>query len=110
MQPQPIVADAVAAPAGKPAPRVIKRPAEDRLFLIDCAPLLRQHELLVAVTACDSALPVEARTRRGRYVELRVGPSAAPADGAHSGGGAITVAVRTTQGAVAVAVDVRVQV
>lgn len=102
--------DAIATPAGKPAPRIVKRPTDDRAYSIDCAPLLRPHELLAGVTACDApSLPgTTARTRLGRFVELRVGASEAPpATMPHKDHG-VTLTVRTSQGAVAVAVDIRV--
>lgn len=102
-------ADAVATVAGKPAPRINKRQGDDRVYRVDCTPLLRQYELLVAVTSCAAAgLQVSGgRTREGRFLEVRIAASSV-VDGSSHQDHAMHAVLRTSQGAIDVAVDVRV--
>lgn len=71
-----LVADARALPAGKAPERIEVRAGETRVVLIDCAPLLREGELIEAATGAattPSGVTVGAvRTRQARYVEAQL--------------------------------------
>lgn len=102
-------ADVVATLPGKPLERINMRAGDDRVFQIDCAPLLRQHELLAAIGQCE-AIGIEiagARTRQGRLLEVRISTTLL-GDGITHTDHVLRASVKTSQGAVGVAVAVRV--
>ena len=101
--------DAIATAAGRPAPRIDKRAADDRVYRIDCEPLLRQYEMLAEVTRCEApGLQIsEARTRQGRGFEVRIAGGEVPEASPYKDH-AISATLRTTQGTLSIAVDVRV--
>lgn len=102
-------ADAIASLPGQPAPRIAKRAADARLYTIDCFPLLKEHELLSAVVSAESAgLTVsDARTRQGRFVEVRVAGGPTPPVIPHKDFD-VTIVVDTQRGRIAVQFEVRV--
>ncbi|MBB1161469.1 hypothetical protein [Aquariibacter albus] len=104
-----LAADVSALPAGQAPARLAKRAADERPYLIDLAPLLGWHELALGVEHIEApGLGVgPARTRLGRYLEVRLAGGEVDHPRPHQDHG-LSATVRTTRGAVAVAVDVRV--
>ncbi|HOU64456.1 MAG TPA: hypothetical protein PK861_00290 [Thermomonas sp.] len=102
-------ADAIATPPGAAAPKIAKRSADDRLYLIDCRPLLRRFELLSQVLDVQApGLSVSLqRPRSGVFLEVRVAGGTVPTGQPHKDH-ALSASLRTSQGTVAVAVDFRV--
>lgn len=99
--------DAIARLPGQPAPTIQKHQGDDRSYVVDLAPLLREHELAVSAEALtfDGLQVSNVRTRYGRYLQMTVA------------GGAIekspqdlpaTFAVRTSDGQFVVQVAFRV--
>lgn len=102
-------ADAIATPVGTTPARLLKRPGDDRPFLIDLAPVLRQHDAATSVELVEArGLTIgPARTRGGRFVEVRIGGGSASESRPWTDY-ALRLVVRTLSGLVEVAVDVRV--
>lgn len=102
-------ADAIATRPGEKLARINVRAGDDRVYQIDCQPLLRQHELLSGITDCDAlGLSVSAaRSRQGRYLEARIAAGSLPPGATHVDH-ILRATVRTSQGSVGVAVEVRV--
>lgn len=103
--------DASAPLPGKPPALLHKRPADKRSFLIDLQPLLGP---MVAATAVESILSSSdslrlgaARTRAGRYLAFDASGGEVEAPRPHQDH-AVRAVVRTTAGAVEVALDIRV--
>ncbi len=66
--------DAIARLPGQQPPTIQKHHLDHRVYVVDCAPLLRENELAVNARAVSSpGLTVEqVRTRYGRYLQMNV--------------------------------------
>lgn len=107
--------DATATPIGAPRARITRSALDDRSYLIDCAPLLREHELLVRVqdTTLPDASPPGLRIQRAAIgvtckVLLLDLTGGAPPAGRPSQDWPVSVRIKTTQGYLNVALVVRV--
>lgn len=102
-------ADTIATPVGTTPARLLKRPGDDRPFVIDLAPVLRLHDLATGVDLAEApGLTIgKARTREGRFAEVVIGGGQA-SEARPFTDYSLRLIVRTLSGAVEVAVDVRV--
>lgn len=98
-----------ARPAGKQAPRTEQRRTEARTVTVDCAPLLREYELLAQVLEIVAAdgLACSARVRQGLPLELSFTGGNVP-EGAPFADHLVPALVQTSQGQIEVRVEVRV--
>lgn len=66
--------DAIARLPGQPAPTIQKHQLDDRVYVVDLGPLLREHELAVSAEAVSfQGLQVtNVRSRYGRYLQMNV--------------------------------------
>jgi hypothetical protein len=97
-------ADAIATPAGKPSPRITRRALDSRHYVIDCAPLLREHELLIKVSEVRStggAVIGEVRTRLGRFLLAEIKGGAAGSEAT------LSVVMRSTFGVVSAEIGIK---
>lgn len=103
--------DAVAPLPGKPPALLHKRPADTRSFLIDLQPLLGPLAVATGVdsisTSSDTLMLGAARTRSGRYLSFEASGGEVEPPRPHQDH-AVRAIVRTTAGAVEVALDLRV--
>ena len=102
-------ADAIATAIGKPLARLDKRALDARPYVIDCAPLLRQHELLVSAEVASRGLVI-GRVRAvngGRFLEVHIGAADQQA-GKLPANHVLRLVATTNLGALEVAVAVRV--
>jgi hypothetical protein len=72
----------LASKPGVVAPRIEKRTADSKIFLIDCQPLLCTNELVFG-SVLNNTTPLtlsEVRTSQGKYIKFRVsgGPTNVP--------------------------------
>ena len=112
--------DATATPIGAPRPRITRSALDDRSYTIDCAPLLREHELLVRVltTTPPIALLPDTAPPGLRIHRAAIGGTCkvllldlaegSPAAGRPSQDWPVSVSIKTTQGHLTVALLVRV--
>jgi hypothetical protein len=105
--------DTRAAPVGHQPGRIDKRPGDSRPYLIDCAPLLHQHELITAVESFDvqgpdaSLAATAARSRRGVSVEVTLSGGSVPTSRPSVDYG-LRLLLRTTRGVIDAVITVRV--
>jgi hypothetical protein len=102
-------ADAIASLPGAAAPKIAKRAADDRVYLIDCRPLLRRFELLSQVLDVQApGLSVSAqRPRSGAFLEVRVAGGTVPTGQPHKDH-TLSASLRTSMGVIGITVDFRV--
>ena len=72
----------IASKPGVPAPKIDKRTADSKIFLIDCLPLLCTNEIIFGEVLNDTT-PLEisdVKTSQGKYIKFRVsgGPNDVP--------------------------------
>ena len=72
-----------AALPGKPSPKIEKRTADSKIFLVDCNTLLTPNELItgeILVQTPPAVVVTEARSRQGKFVQFRLsgGPQNMP--------------------------------
>lgn len=92
-----LASDAIARAPGAQAPTISKLVSDSRRYVVDCLPLLREHELATSaeLVASNGVEVTGVRTRYGRYAQLEVagGPeSERPVDCP------VTIAVNTNEG------------
>lgn len=102
-------ADVIANPPGRPLGYLHKRPGDDRVFAIDCTPLLRPHELMIGPAGVEAPDLVigPSRTRVGTLFEVRLAGGTVPAGQTYVDH-MLAALARTTQGVIDIRICVRV--
>lgn len=101
--------DAKAVRAGLEQEPLLKRPAEQRIFTIDCSEVLQKHELIVAVTDVEAASGLtaqQARTRNGTSIEVLISGGPVGSNQDHRDY-PLNLTARTSQGVLNLTIGVR---
>ena len=100
----------MASPAGGSAARITRGVGDDRSYVVDCAPLLRKHEMLTGITSItpDAGLTAGAGTLlRGRFLEVPLSGGTVSVGAPYTDYG-LKASLTSTRGAVQMSLTVRV--